>query len=100
MRPNTYQVRAHHLLEVVFTNLWVAMFLIAETAFAEPINVANPTPNTGAIFSDEWKSVDEFKLGIRGKLDVPGCDNEAWCHHIDQIAQTSRTYFTVKRNPG
>ena len=37
--------------------------------------------------SDEWKSVVEFKLGIRGKPDVPKRDTEAWCRHIDQLVQ-------------
>lgn len=29
--------------------------------------------------SDEWKSVVDFKLGIRGQPDVPGRDSQAWC---------------------
>jgi uncharacterized protein len=37
------------------------------------------------IGSDEWKSVVEFKLGIRGERDLPGRDGEAWCRHIGQI---------------
>lgn len=41
------------------------------------------------IGSDEWKSVVEFKLGIRNKPNVPNRDSEAWCRHIDQIVQSS-----------
>lgn len=43
------------------------------------------------IGSDEWKSVVEFKLGIRDKPDVPRQNREAWCRHIDQIVLKSRT---------
>ncbi len=37
--------------------------------------------------TDEWKSVIEFKLGIRGNPDLPGRDSETWCRHIDQIVR-------------
>ncbi|MDI1246002.1 MAG: MliC family protein [Rhodoferax sp.] len=42
------------------------------------------------IGSDEWKSVVEFKLGIRYKPDVPLRDSEAWCRYIDPIVRSSR----------
>lgn len=35
------------------------------------------------IGSAEWKSVIEFKLGIRGNPSVPDKKSEAWCHYID-----------------
>lgn len=35
--------------------------------------------------SDEWKSVIEFKLGIRGDPLVPPRGTTAWCSHIDQL---------------
>ena len=35
--------------------------------------------------SDEWKSVVEFKLGIRGKPGVPARDSAAWCTYIDRL---------------
>lgn len=38
--------------------------------------------------SDEWRSVIEFKLGIRGKATVPQRDSEAWCRYIDHLVQT------------
>ena len=37
--------------------------------------------------SAEWKSVIEFKLGIRGQPNLPDRDSEAWCRHIDQIVR-------------
>jgi len=40
--------------------------------------------------SDEWKSVVEFKLGIRGEPDVPSREGAAWCRHIDEIVRSDR----------
>jgi uncharacterized protein len=37
------------------------------------------------IGSDEWKSVVEFRLGIRDQPDRPHRDSEAWCHYIDRL---------------
>lgn len=37
------------------------------------------------IGSDEWKSVVEFKLGIRGTPDLPNRNSDAWCRRIDQM---------------
>ena len=37
------------------------------------------------IGSDEWKSVIEFKLGIRGQSDLPARDSEGWCELIDAM---------------
>lgn len=34
--------------------------------------------------SDEWRSVIEFRLGIRGNAQVPARSSEAWCRYIDQ----------------
>ena len=34
--------------------------------------------------SSEWRSVVEFKLGIRGNPGVPDRDSEEWCTYIDQ----------------
>ena len=33
--------------------------------------------------SAEWRSVVEFKLGIRGKPEVPARDSLEWCAFID-----------------
>lgn len=38
--------------------------------------------------SGEWKSVVEFKLGIRGEPGVPSRDSDAWCRYIGQILQS------------
>ena len=35
--------------------------------------------------SEEWKSVVEFKLGIRGKPDVPDRNSQEWCSYIDDL---------------
>lgn len=36
------------------------------------------------IGSDEWKSVIEFKLGVRDGADVPERSSDQWCQYIDQ----------------
>ncbi|MCW3171093.1 hypothetical protein [Shewanella subflava] len=37
--------------------------------------------------SDEWQSVIEFKLGLRGDLSVPKRNTDAWCTFIDERLQ-------------
>jgi|GEM_PF-825513 len=42
--------------------------------------------------SSEWRSVIEFKLGIRGEPQLPAVDSEQWCefihrHYIDVGSQ-------------
>lgn len=94
---------------------WLAIFLIAVVAYAaahageKSIPVTKvPCSNSWYQFlegqvptgdgqghgpdigSDEWKSVIEFKLGLRGKPNIPRRDSEAWCRHIDQILERSR----------
>ena len=39
------------------------------------------------IGSSEWRSVIEFKLGIRGDPGIPARDSEAWCDYIDKKIQ-------------
>ncbi|MEZ9370229.1 hypothetical protein AB4140_15560 [Shewanella sp. 10N.286.51.B2] len=34
--------------------------------------------------SDEWQSVIEFKLGVRGDTDVPNRHSKAWCAYVQQ----------------
>ena len=36
------------------------------------------------IGSDEWRSVVEFKLGIRDDPSTPTRDSEDWCAYIDE----------------
>ena len=40
--------------------------------------------------SEEWKSVVEFKLGIRGKPGVPDRSSQAWCSYIDDLLKRRR----------
>lgn len=35
--------------------------------------------------SGEWKSVVEFKLGVRGDADVPNRDSNEWCAYINDL---------------
>jgi hypothetical protein len=35
--------------------------------------------------SDEWRSVVEFKLGLRGNPTVPPRGDMAWCGYIDRL---------------
>ncbi|MCP4469261.1 MAG: hypothetical protein GY815_01000 [Gammaproteobacteria bacterium] len=37
--------------------------------------------------SEEWRSVVEFKLGIRGQADLPGRDTGDWCQMIDRLVR-------------
>ena len=39
------------------------------------------------IGSDEWMSVIEFKLGVRGQPDVPALGTPEWCSYIDDRAR-------------
>ena len=34
--------------------------------------------------SDEWKSVIEFRLGVRGDADVPDRQSKEWCLYVEQ----------------
>lgn len=36
------------------------------------------------IGSDEWKSVVEFALGLRGNSNTPARNTEQWCQYIQQ----------------
>ncbi|MBD3869540.1 MAG: hypothetical protein IFK94_15580 [Acidobacteria bacterium] len=36
------------------------------------------------IGSDEWKSVIEFKLGVRGNAEVPTRSSHTWCTYIEE----------------
>ncbi|HEY7774621.1 MAG TPA: hypothetical protein VIC26_15660 [Marinagarivorans sp.] len=37
------------------------------------------------IGSEEWQSVVEFKLGVRGNPEVPSKDSQAWCDYINSL---------------
>lgn len=49
--------------------------------------------------SDEWKSVVEFKLGIRGNPEVPDRNSDAWCQHIDQLVRQRQATGTTPSVP-
>ena len=105
-------------------NRWIAICLIFISAYADASNDGKSTPETKGrcsdawyriieekvptgdgqghgpdVGSDEWKSVVEFKLGIRDKPDVPRRDSEAWCRHVDQIVLNSQTSSAGSGNP-
>ena len=40
------------------------------------------------IGSEEWKSVIEFRLGVRGNPDVPDRNSREWCRFIDDLLRT------------
>ncbi|MFH7564277.1 MULTISPECIES: MliC family protein [Oceanimonas] len=52
------------------------------------------------IGSDEWKSVVEFRLNIRGKASVPGRDTQAWCEYIDGIVKQGPSFSCEAVTPG
>jgi uncharacterized protein len=95
------------------------MFLIVAAGCAEASNSGNSSPETGVlcsdawyrsieekvptgdshghgpdIGSDEWKSVIEFKLGIRDTPNLPSRDSQTWCRYIDQMVRASGTSST------
>ncbi|WNC67812.1 hypothetical protein RI845_14945 [Thalassotalea nanhaiensis] len=41
------------------------------------------------IGSDEWKSVIEFKLNVRGNAEVPDRNSAAWCDYVDEKIKTT-----------
>ena len=45
-------------------------------------------PDLGSL---EWRSVVEFKLGIRGDLTVPTRETDEWCTYIDDLIPKSDT---------
>lgn len=50
--------------------------------------------------SEEWKSVIEFKLGIRGTPGVPARDSTAWCTYIDHIVMGDGATSAGAAQPG
>jgi len=51
------------------------------------------------IGSEEWQSVVEFRLGLRGRADLPKGGNETWCRLVDRVAGERRA-ATRGRGPG
>ena len=50
--------------------------------------------------SEEWQSVIEFKLGIRGQADIPPRSSDAWCRFIDQHIANRLASDPIKSKPG
>ncbi|MET0026099.1 MAG: MliC family protein [Candidatus Thiodiazotropha sp.] len=51
--------------------------------------------------SEEWKSVIEYKLGIRGQADIPPRNSDEWCRYVDTlIAKKSVTGSAVGLSSG
>lgn len=43
------------------------------------------------IGSDEWHSVVEFRLGVRGNTSVPARGSKKWCDYIEEKLNISST---------
>lgn len=50
--------------------------------------------------SDEWQSAVEFRLGIRGRADVPPRGSEAWCRHVDELARAGPSFSCARAEEG
>lgn len=48
------------------------------------------------IGSTEWRSVIEFKLGIRGDSKVPPLGSEQWCDYINQYYSDTHAYQVIQ----
>jgi uncharacterized protein len=64
----------------------------------EKITTSDSQAHGPDVGSDEWKSVVEFKLGIRGKPNLPARDSKAWCDYIDQIVRKKYVSLTNSRS--
>jgi uncharacterized protein len=105
--------------------IWLSMILIVATACAKAAGGVTTSPERAApcsdswyrsieeevstsdghghgpdVGSDEWKSVIEFKLGIRGKPDVPDSKTQAWCSYVDEMVRANRRSSTSDQHPG
>ena len=45
-------------------------------------------PDLGSL---EWRSVVEFKLGIRGDPTIPSRETDQWCTYVDELIPKSDT---------
>ena len=56
-----------------------------EMQVEEQLNTGDASGHGPDVGSEEWKSVVEFKLGIRGSTAIPDRASIEWCRHIDSI---------------
>lgn len=40
--------------------------------------------------STEWRSVIEFRLGLRGNAEVPALESEQWCNYINDYLMNKK----------
>ena len=75
------------LLLIGFTGVVQAQSMCTDSWYQSVDKVLQTTDGLGHgpdIGSDEWKSVIEFKLGVRGEANVPERSSDHWCQYIDQ----------------
>lgn len=76
-------------LEMLLVSARAAENRVCSPGWYREIEKKVPTGDAQAhgpdIGSDEWKSVVEFKLGVRGRPDVPKRGSEEWCRYIDGL---------------
>lgn len=51
------------------------------------------------IGTDEWQSVIEFKLGVRGTPNIPPRESELWCQYIDHLVQQRDSTVDSDKHP-
>jgi len=106
-------------------NQWLALFLLVIVASARAGEAWKPGPQAGDACSDtwyrsveervatgdgqghgpdigsaEWKSVIEFRLGIRDKENLPARDSTGWCSSIEQVISASQASLKDGGTPG
>ncbi|WP_095048495.1 MliC family protein [Pseudomonas sp. Irchel s3h9] len=86
------------LLLVSVTGIAQAQSLCSTTWYQSVEKVLHTADTQGHgsdLGSNEWKSVIEFKLGVRDRPDVPERSSEQWCQYVDQ--QISEMWATEGR---
>jgi len=54
------------------------------------INTGDGMGHGPDIGSDEWRSVIEFRLGVRGNADVPDRNSQEWCRYINGLIKGNK----------
>lgn len=82
------------LLLISFTGVVQAQSMCTDSWYQSVDKMLQTTDGQGHgpdIGSDEWKSVIEFKLGVRGEANVPERSSDHWCQYIDQHVKVTPT---------